>query len=192
MAYASKELFKSYAGVDVDADDALIERLLESAQAMVDNYCRRRFEAVADSTRFFGAEHTNGNTLWLDRDLCQITGIVNGDNTALTSSDYRIQPRNAIDDGVPIYAIELTNHRRWHVRDGDVAITGRWAYSVEPPADIVQATIRLASYLYRQKDAGGDLDRPVLVSMSMTILPAALPRDLMQALDSYRRKTVTA
>ena len=74
--------------------------------------------------------------------------------------------------------------------DGEVVVTGRWAYSVTAPDDIRHATVRLAAYLYRQKDnAAGDLDRTVVVG-GTTILPAVFPHDVERMLRPYRRVTV--
>jgi len=56
----------------------------------------------------------------------------------------------------------------------------------------VQATTRLAAFLYRQKDSNADLDRPLLTGDGVTIMPSSLPHDVRQILDPYRKRFVKA
>lgn len=193
MAYTSLANVKAYLGIatGTTADDALLTSLMASAQAIIDGHCDRTFEASADTTRYFDALcDTDDRTLYLDRDLCAITSITNGDGATVASTEYTTTPRN----NTPWFAITLKRNSDVYWRYDDdaedaIAVVGRWAYSLTAPADVAQATIRLTAYLHRQKDNAGDLDRPVLVSGSMTILPPQLPKDLVQILIPYVRHT---
>lgn len=193
MAYCAASDVKAYAGISGSGDDTLITALIGRAQRAIDAYCRRTFEAGSDGTRYFdAAANVRGRQLWLDQDLAQITSVTNGDGSTVAGSAYNVLPYNAVANGRPIYALELKGSAgvAWTYEDdaeAAIAIVGRWAYSVTAPADIVQATVRLATYLYRQKDNAGDLDRPVTVGANTTLLPAELPKDLKQFLAPYRR-----
>jgi hypothetical protein len=182
--YATLPELTIYLGIDDStADDALLTACLVRAQAIVNSQTRRVFEAAADSTQVFGRESVTGRTLFLGDDLCAVTTVTNGEGVAIGSSDYVLLPRNR----TPYHAIQLREDSTaaWTTFDGDISITGKWAYSLSAPADVVQATLRLAAWLYRQKDnVGGD---SVAVVGDMTILPARLPADIAQLLAPYRR-----
>lgn len=191
MAYATAAQLKTYLGITSSGDDSLLSDLIDRAQAIIEQYTRRTFEAAADSTRYFdAAEDVDGATLLLDEDLCAITSIINGDGVAVASGEYVTEPRNE----TPYYAIRLlsSSNKAWeYTDDGDpenaISITGRWAYSTTPPNDIVHATIRLAAFLYRQKESNADIDRPITTADGGMILPSAIPADVRALLDRYRK-----
>jgi len=66
-----------------------------------------------------------------------------------------------------------------------ISITGSWGYSASAPPDIVQATLRLAAYMYRQKDAQV-YDVSAEPSAGVITVPQGIPRDVRLTLDSYR------
>lgn len=191
MAYTTVSALKTYLGVVGNTDDALLTALIARAQAIVDAYCGRTFEAAQDSTRKLDAKLSvspDKRTLYVERDLCAITSITNGDGVSVAASEYVTEPRWE----KPFYGITLKRESdiRWtwdNTPEDAITVVGRWAYSATAPADIVQATERLAAYLYRQKDNMSDLDRAVAVSSNMTVLPQSLPRDVQLILAPYRR-----
>lgn len=184
--YTTLEALKSYLGVATSADDALLGDLIERASAAVDALCRRRFRADADSTRAFDARRdTDGRTLWLDADLCALTSVVNGDGETVPSGDLLTWPRV----GPPWSEIRLTGASAvgWTYAatpENAIYVTGRWAYSVTPPDDIIHATVRLAAWFYRQKDVGYEPARPTFAGVTYT---SDLPADVLALLAPYRR-----
>jgi len=188
MAYTDTTTLKRYLGISSTNDDTLLGECIARAQALIDDYTNRTFEAAADTTRTFDAvEDVVSMTLYFDDDLCQITSVTNGDGVVVAASEYTTQPRNE----TPWYALRLlaSSGKSWTYEDDHedaIAVVGRWAWSVTAPAAIVQATIRLAAYLYHQKDNAQELDRTV-VTGGTVLLPGDLPRDLAQMLDYYRR-----
>ena len=78
----------------------------------------------------------------------------------------------------------------WEFDDSDdeISIAGTWGYSATPPADIAHACVRLAAFLYRQKDTSADIDRPLMTGDGVTIMPSAIPQDVKSILDNYRRR----
>jgi len=191
MAYTTLADVKSYLGIPTatTADDTLITALIGRAQAIIDRYCDRTFEASADTTRYFtvGVD-TDGGTVYLDNDLAAITSVTNGDGTTVLATQY-------VTLGTPFDAIKLLGSAGlfWTLTDdGDaenaIAIVGKWAYSTTAPADVVAACVRLSAYLYRQKDNAGDLDRAVIAG-NTTILPAEIPADIRLILRPLRKQS---
>ena len=211
MSYSTLADLKSYLGIDsgLTADDDLLTSLLDAATAYIESPAGtgRRFSASA-SVRYFDAVHDTdwstsawrafdrsqtpglalGRTLYLGDDLCAITSIVNGDGTTVTSSQYLTLPRNLS----PYAAIQLRLSSNvawaWQTDPADaIAITGIWAYSATPPADIQHACRRIAAWMYRQKDAANDPDRPMVSPDGVTLFPGGMPRDVQAIMQSYRR-----
>jgi hypothetical protein len=191
MAYCTLDELKTYLGITTDDDDVLLSSCRRRAQQTIDTYCRRTFEATADSTKYLDAvEDVVGSTLYLTGagELCAITSITNGDATVLASTDYVTEPRNS----TPYYAIRLlvSSGQTWtYTTDPEdaIAIVGRWAYSTSAPADITQACLRLSAWYYRQKDTTADADRPLLAGDGTIVMPSSMPRDVIAALSPYRK-----
>ncbi len=175
MAYLTLADLKLYLGISGTAEDTLLTALLAAAQAAVDAYCDRTFEADADSTRVFEAgRDTNGNLLYLDHDLCQVTSITNGDPaaTVLTASAYRLEPAD------PPYLVVRLRDDTLVAWEGEISIVGRWAYSLSAPEVIVQATREYTAYLYRAYDQQGNPQRRP---------DDGLPRHIQHVLAGFRR-----
>lgn len=189
MAYTTVSLLKTYLGATTSNDDTLLTALIARAQAIIDAYCQRTFEASANTSKTFDADRdTDGAWLYLDEDLASINTVTNGDGDVLTAStEYMTEPRNR----TPYFAIKLISQSglswTWTTApENAITISGKWAYSTSAPDDIVHATLRLAAYLYRQRDNAADLDRAVIAG-NATILPAQLPSDIKTILAPYRR-----
>ena len=192
MAYTSNVELKNYLDISGTGDDPLFDLLIESAQAVIDRYTGRTFEASADATRYFtvGVD-TDGNMLYLDEDLAEITTIkTDADATSpvtLTTTEYITHPRNI----TPYHAIQLlsSSDNSWTYSDdpeNGIEVTGKWAWSTSAPDDIAQACIRLAAYFYRQKDAGV-FDTTAIPDAGIIQIPQGIPRDVQLILNPYRR-----
>jgi len=187
---------KTYLGIPTatTSDDALIAVLITAAQAKVDEYCHRTFEAAADSERTFDAvADVQDRALILDKDLASITSVTNGDSTTITSAQYVTDPPNAVADGIPISEIVIRSDASitWTYDDyyeNAITIDGRWAYSTTVPADIAHACKRLTAFIYRQKDTNADIDRPLLTGDGVVIMPSTMPGDVASILKPYRRR----
>lgn len=186
MAYASLTELKLYRGIPTSttADDAILSACLTRAQAQIDVYCDRTFEATATSTRYFDAVRdvsSDGRTLYLDADLAEITTITNGTANAVTK--YVTVPVNH----GPYREIRLkASAGELFTYSGDpesaISVRGKWAYSTKAPADIVQATIRLAAYMYAQKDSSV-FDVTAFPGEGVMNVPQGMPRDVREILD---------
>jgi len=162
MAYTTLDEVKAFIGIsdDVTAEEnTLLTNLIGVAQETIDAYCRRTFEAAADSSRSFDclSPTVSGRFLYLDADLCSITTITNGDGEAVATSEYRTMPAEA-----PWFALELLpgSGKSWTHSDDPqqaIVISGRWSYSTSAPPAVVHATNELVGWLYRSYDRQGEL-----------------------------------
>lgn len=186
MAYASTLQLKDYLGISSTVvDDNLLGDFIKRAEGLIDAYTGRKFTAET-ATRYFDSEFVYGQDLNLwGYDLLTVTKLTNGDGVEIASGDYRLYPRN----DNPKWRIRL-DAGSWNFSDDDseIAITGTWGYSATVPADIEHACIRLAAFLYRQKDTSADIDRPMITGDGVTIMPSALPADVTRMLDRYKRR----
>lgn len=188
MAYATLAELRALLGYEpanVD-DDALLTALLERAQAMIEQRTGRRFEAVTETRLYDPTRDCTGQTLRLDADLLEPTLVRNGDGATISAGQYVLRPSN----GPPYRQIVLkaSSGLIWtYVDDPEdaISITGSWGYSASAPPDIVQATLRLAAYMYRQKDAQV-YDVSAEPSAGVITVPQGIPRDVRLTLDSYR------
>jgi hypothetical protein len=177
-----------YLGISEVGDEVLIAQLIGRAQAAIDRHCNRTFEASANATRYFDAigPHIVGRALYLDRDLCSVNSVTNGDGVAVSSTYYKTLPRN----DTPYFALQMTTNSPyiWNYSvdwESAIAVSGKWAYSVEAPDDIVQAAVRLAAFYYRQKDA--PLQDVTAIEAGVVVKPLAFPDDVRALLAPYRR-----
>lgn len=198
MAYTTKVFVKVEAGIPVatTADDDLIDDLIDAAQKRMEIDCDRVFAASTNTTRYFHPENdVTGRTLWLNRDLASVATVTNGDGTLVTSGQYMVEPKNAVADGLPIYALTLYGNSgvvwTWS-SDPDqdqIAVSGKWAYSESADVDVVETLIKLVIWLYRSKDSGnqGDGDRAFMLADGVIILARQLP-DFYKSFVARRRR----
>lgn len=192
MAYTTAADVKTYLAITGVGDDALITLLIARAQAAIDTLLGRTFEASSDSTRKYSpVTDVDRDTLYLDGDLCQITTVkTNADNpagaTTIPSTAYITAPRYR----TPYYAIRIVDTdyswEYYDIPENGIEITGRWAWSVTAPADIVQACTRLAAYFYRQRDAQV-FDVTAQPELGQMVIPQGIPADVRALLAPYAR-----
>jgi hypothetical protein len=182
MAYATTSELKTYLGVTGSGDDALLETLLDRATSLIDTYTGYTFAAVA-ATRIYQSDNLYGDTLYLDSLLISVTKVTDGQQNEICSDSYVLLPRS----GPRYHAIKLIDSSWNEADNGDVAqITGTWGWSETPPDDIVHACVRLAAFLYRQKDAQV-FDVAAFPEAGVITLPRGIPADVKLILDKYTR-----
>jgi len=191
MGYVTTTAFKSYRGITKTSDDVLIGDIIDRATAQIETYCDRIFVApTTAATHYFDAVRDTSDdrkTLYLDDDLVTIVTIVNGDDETIASTHYVPVPRHA----TPYYQIRLTGlaDMLWTYSDAPedaIEVNGRWGYATSAPADIQHATIRLAAYLYAQKDASV-FDVTMMPGQGVMTVPQGFPRDVREILDPYKK-----
>ena len=192
MAYCTTDNVKDYLGITTTDDDTLIGELIPRAQAAIDSFTHRTFEAASDTTRVFDTDtDTEGPFLYFDEDIASITTVTNGDGNTVASTKYATFPRNE----TPYCFIELkvSSGLVWEYDSsndpqGAISVEGRWAYSTTAPNDIVHACIRLTAYYYRQKDAQV-FDTTATPELGIITVPIGIPKDVKGTLSRYRRHT---
>ncbi|MCX7939043.1 MAG: head-tail connector protein [Thermoflexales bacterium] len=176
MPYATVAQLKEYLGISGSDDDALLGRLIEAAQAAIESRCGRRFEAVSAS-RQVPAAYWVGDMLFLSDDLRALTSVVSDTGESWSPAQFSYSPPTRV----------------LHLRTGEplpspdaryFTVTGTWGYTAVAPADITQATIRLAGYYYRAKDAQA-YDIVGMTETGTMRVQAELPRDVLQLVEPY-------
>lgn len=203
MAYATTAQLKTYMGITSSSDDALLGDCITRAQGVIDEYCNRVFESPADTTRYYTpiSDRTflgmtyNGSliddyTLGLNYDIISVTSITNGDGSNVPTSAIVLLPLNF----TPGYAIRIKQASGYYwtytgTPEASVSVTGRWGYSLTAPSNIVQATLRLASQLYRQRDGSPDFTDVVISADGSQIVNSAMRSDVRSLLNPYKRRS---
>lgn len=191
MGYVTLAQFKSYRGITSSKEDALIGDIIDRATGQIERYCDRLFLApTTAATHYLDAVRDvsdDRRTLYLDDDLATVVTIVNGDDETVATTHYVTEPRHA----TPYRSIRLTQlaDSLWTYDDAPedaIEVNGRWGYATAVPADVQHATIRLATYLYAQKDVSV-FDVTMQMGMGVVTVPQGMPRDVREILEPYRR-----
>ena len=197
--YTTTGAVKAYLRVSGAGDDALLAELVTRASGLIDTHCGRWFSARTETRRYDASgPHITGRLLLLDADLLSVTAITNGDGTAITPAQIILRPNN----WPPYFGVALraTTGLHWvhgGSPEGAISIEGTWGYSPTPPPDIVQASIRLSAWLYRQRDTGTEgltaEPAPVVITpRGAALAPSRLPNDVLNLLNPYRRVRITS
>ena len=198
MALTTTALVKTELKITNTDDDTLIAGYVDTAIRIIGAPrplgTGRVFEAASDTTRYVDAPWQASTdpdgpgfvlSLVDTGDLCSITTVVNGDGTAILSTEYVTVPRYA----TPYHAIRLLRggDHVWafdSTPEGAIAITGKWAYSTSAPADIARCATRIAVWLYRAR-ANAGFDEAIQTEQGI-ILPARMPRDIRDIIEAYQ------
>jgi hypothetical protein len=120
--------------VNPDAsDDLAMELILRGVSRYIENQSRRQFVPTFE-TRYYNI--SDDRVLWLDGDLLEVTSLVNGEGTAIASSEYYLESRNLS----PKYSLTLkqtSTVRMLHDAAGNservISLTGVWGYHDKYP-----------------------------------------------------------
>jgi len=203
MAYITTTELKTYLGTTGTAEDTQLAAIIGRAQQQIESYCHRKFEE-STGIRYYRENDLipmidyptiggSGTVLLLDEDILSIETLSNGDDTGteITSTGYWLEPRNANTNGKPYQYIRLRSSKSWIFgTDGEINVKGTWGYSTAPPEDIVQATLRLSAFIYRQRDSSV-FDVTAIPELGVMTVPQGIPRDVTRILKDgdYIRKT---
>ena len=174
-------------------DSAAIEDIIEAASRHIDNLCGRVFfqSSSDEETRYFTPE--DKSLLFVD-DLVSITTIA-GDNSqlrtwpdTLSSSDYELQPYNAVNKGWPYTWMETTPLTTAYfptVRKG-IKITGVFGFP-SVPDDIKVACLGIALNIYQSRTGQATSGDVRVTAAGVVIRPKDVPAWAQVTLDKYRR-----
>ena len=192
MAYVTAELVRTDLGITGTSLDDVLGDCIEDAQAWIDREIGFTFEVsgTAGTTRYFDAvADVDGLRLCLDKPAASIVNVTNGDDTAVSTSDYVTWPRNE----APYWYIELlaSADLEWERDSNDdpqnaIAVTANWAFSTAAPNDIRRACNVLARHFYNQRKAES-MDVTAIGDSGVMAVPAAIPSVVMRIINGYRR-----
>ena len=148
---------KQSLGITGATYDAQLTEYISVASTWIDAYCNMEsvtspFEVTSDSTRYFDYGNVDGQCLNFDTPILSITSIINGDGQTIPSTGYRLMPRNQ----PRYYQVKLDIDYVWDFlnRDSEIAITGRWGYSLTVPQPVVEACRHMAGWMHQRWQAG--------------------------------------
>lgn len=182
MDLTSVEAVRRYGFFDSGRDDLLIAALITAASRAIESYCRRSFRADTATDRAFRdrssagiASPFRGSVLLLDSELAEAATAITG------TPSVTYMPEN----DPPYYSI-CNEDGAWAP---PITVTGYWAYTRVPPADIELGAMRMTKWLYelRQTTRG---DGVVVTDQGAVLLPAALPADVLALIEPYRRRVI--
>jgi hypothetical protein len=181
-----RDYLSSNGGLGTAQDGLLTDCLLE-AEGFIDAYTRRDFAGTA-GTVYYSRWTANvaGPALYLDRDLVELTGLINGDGQTIPVGSVWVEPRN---QGPPYRVLRLYSSYvySWNT-DSEITVSGTWGFSTRAPEDIRGAAVRLAAFRYRLKDVGpGDVAG--FAEAGETTIAKGLPEEIKFVLAPYRSKS---
>ena len=182
----------SYGTFDIPdgTQKTLIVNAIANAETAIDNYTRRNFVGTTGTvyySRFDEWRVRTGGALYLHTDLIAPVEIQLGNSQNIPLGSIWLEPRDA---GPPYRIVRLRSTYVWQWNtDQDMFISGTWGYSTAAPADIQQATLRYAVYLYRQKDAAGYQDVAGFDQAGQQTFVQGIPQDVRYLLSVYRSRT---
>lgn len=203
MAYTTTAALKAYLGITSSSDDSLLADAISRAEAMIDRHCHRHFEPesqhgpAASHVHYFtplreiyGGDLLDEYTLNLNHDLAELTSITNGDGSVIPNNQVVLLPLNTVPTSM--IRIKSSSGYFWTYSDspeGSVQIAGKWSYSLDVPDDIVAATLRLAGYLYRQREGTPDSDRSIISADGVMLAAQRIPADVREILRPFIRRS---
>lgn len=161
--YATLNQLKTWVGVGTaDAvDNDIFEMAIEAASRAVDDDCDRVFYASGTAVaRVFSP--SDAYLAQID-DAIAITSVETDDDedgtyeTAWAASDYQTEPLNGIVGGQswPITRLRAIGTKTFDEDDAQATlkVTGQWGFGTAVPIAITQATLILASRVYKRADS---------------------------------------
>ena len=189
-SYCTAQDIKTALEMTVSSYDTHLTTLAISVSGKIDDafgWGPNSYTVASDTTRYYDYCAVHGVILRLDAPLLSVTAIVNGDTTAVTSSMYRLHPRNTERK----HEIHMLSGYSWQfAQDGEIAITGKFGYSLTTPPQVREAAIIYAGWLFKRyqaalQDAAANPDFGQLIIRDSAIPKQAI--ELMADVRNYRK-----
>lgn len=181
----------SSAGLIGTNQNALLSECIDRAESAIDDYTRRNFAGTAGTVyynRYTQDANFSGPALYLNQDCVSLTSITNGDGQNIPVGSAWLEPRNL----PPYRIVRLKSSYVWVWNtDSDVILVGTFGYGTTPPDAVIQATVRYAAWLFRQKDAGGlaGVEVAGFPEGGEVQYPKGMPDDVRWLLSPYRSRS---
>lgn len=196
--YCTRQDILNFIDTDVasgsdSVDDAVIDIAIEAASRYIDVQTKRIYYPQSASSQYFGVVDIDpdGATLWIKDDLVSLTKLTNGDGTEIPTAEVVTVPANR----TPKYAIKIKSGSvyAWNLpSDGDeediYTVYGVWGYGASVPTDIKQATILLATNIYRRRSGTNETAGAVHVTAAgVVVTPEDIPSLTKDIIKAYRK-----
>ena len=168
--------------LDIDSMIAGISRRIDRHYGVVDN----AFFQAESATRYYERDAVYGRALVLDMPVISVSAVVDGDSTSVTSSDYRLYPRN----GRWYNEIRLLENSSaiaaWGFNtDGEISVTGKWGFSLDVPDEIREATAYWSAWLLKRYQAALQ-DANANFELGQIVYSEGIPKPVVSMLPVYR------
>ncbi len=170
-------------------ENGLLDACITRAESAIASYTRRTFVGTAGTAYYsrYAGDQVRDKALYLDQDLHTLVALYNGNGGAIPVGSVWLEPRN---DGPPYRILRLKSSEVWiWDTDGEITVAGTWGYGTVAPADVVQATLRTASYYYRGKDQSGFSDVTGFPDGGEQPIVSGLPNDVRWLLNPYKSRS---
>jgi hypothetical protein len=179
--YVTLTELKHYVRVGNDVDDAELTMAIPGASRAIDECAGRQFGKVdTPEQRFYRVEYSRRTCRWraaID-DLQTIVGLV------VPNDDYRLEPRNAVADGLAwthiSFGTDPTND------DGELDLTAPWGWLTTPTAVELATSLQASRFAARRDSPYGVAGSPQQGS-ELRLLAKADP-DVAVSLKFYWRE----
>lgn len=189
MTYCTLAQVREYGKFRTSETDSntLITNLIGRVQASFESQTGRIFASGADSTVVVPEAllDRDGRDLLIYADLCQLTSVAIGGDV-LSGSAYHLLTWGGArlwSAGNRVDVIRL-KELDW---SGDVTIVGRWAYSITPPLDVVQACIEWTFHEYKRATSLTTNGAPTTTLDGKLVMPNAMPASVRDVIERYQR-----
>ena len=187
--YCTLAQIKSAVGINDSVDDALLEMAVESASRQIDSYTERIFYDGGTATRIFTPLDNFVCATDDFRTLTRIRTSEDGEtyDTEWDSTDWQEEPLNRIAGGIEtaFTQVRAVKDYLFPTRGGDatVEMTAVWGWP-SIPIQITQATVMLASRIFKRLDAPLGIVSGELGSMRVGF---KLDPDVQHLIDPFRK-----
>lgn len=181
MGYTTLAALKSYGGFEGDEEDELLNALIGSATSIIEDHTQRVFEVDSETDQSFSKLNLPTESRFLGNELYFHSELAEEASAITDSPTVTYLP----EDGPPYWGMYKTDGA-WAYPT--VTVTGYWGYSRTPPPTIEIACLRLAKWLYDQRDTTQGA-AAVITPDGQVLLPRGLPDDVVTLLKPYRKVT---
>lgn len=157
--YATLAQVKQSARIDDNLDDDLLELAIESASRQIDQACQRVFFDMGTDTRVFAAQTQFVCEIDDATSITKVETDPDGDGSfdvEFEPKDFQAEPLNGLAGGIatPFTHIRASDDFLFPMKEGEalVRVTGEFGFS-SVPTPIVQATVILASRIFKRNDS---------------------------------------
>ena len=204
-AYLDLAEVKAEFGITSTSDDAVLTEIIDDVTREIETRTHRHFTLetshgggppVTTFARYFtpwlqldGGDLIDSYTLALDTDMFEMVSITNGDGTAIALNKVVTLPTNH----PPPYnyiRIKRDANVMWNgSAEASIAVTAKWGYSDQVPADIRRAAMIMTRTYYQQREGSAGLGAPLISADGVVIQAGQTMSDAMRILKSYIRRS---